>query len=299
MLDAAIRVGLIALILLGGVIMTPMALQVLGGGPKQQAQSANQAYDEPREAQAPTPNVAPFGSVEQAKAAERRQEARDEADVHAQQGMMIAATVQAALSLLALVGLYFTVRYARRAWRESKRGADAALKAAQTAEQANADAREFFAAERRPWIEIIPMETTIVAGEQHAKIAYVLSNIGLSPALNVGVTTPEACANHRLPSFMDLRRRMQESAPHHAVGPFIFPQKVRHGEILVPLSGLKQAPLESPIYLEGFVEYQSRNGAPFFFTPFVWVLKFNRDGGRDGPPAAERIDVSYFSPPPT
>lgn len=302
MLDAAIRVGLIALILLGGVILTPMALQVLSGNPSQQTQSANQADDKAGEAE--TAAASPFDSgineFGQPPAADPRQAAqdeRDESDLQAQRNMALAAFIQAAISLLGLVGLMATVVLARRAWIESKRGADAALKAAQTAEQANADAREFFAAERRPWIEIVPTTATIGA-EQHARIGYELRNIGLSPALNVSVNLPKAVANIRLPSFIDLQKRMQESRPDHAIGPFIFPDRVRFADVIVPLNDLGPR-LQSPIYLEGFVEYQSRNGAPFFFTPFVWVLKFERDGGRDGPPAGVRIEVSYFSPAPT
>lgn len=294
--NAALKRGLIAAALL------VFLAQVSEGQPTNQSNDAEQATEE--RSQPEPPALRGVGGVQgvEPPAPDPRQAAqdeRDERDLQAQRNMALAAFLSVGVGCLGLLGLGATVYFARNAWREAERGADAAARAADLSAQANADARAFFAAERRPWIEIIPMETTIVAGEQHAKVAYILSNIGLSPALNVGVNLPEAFADQRLPSFMDLRRRMQESEPRHAVGPFIFPQKVRHGEVLVPLNGLNQAKLISPIYLEGFVEYQSRNGAPFFFTPFVWVLKFSRDGGWDGSPAAERIDVSYFSPAPT
>lgn len=131
LLDTAIRIGLIALILMGGVILTPMALRVLNGKPGQQAQAADQTNEKAGEAESPTltpfdGGVNEFGQPTAADPRQAAQDERDKSDLQAQRNMARAAFIQAAISLVGLLALMATVKLARRTWVEAKRSADVA-----------------------------------------------------------------------------------------------------------------------------------------------------------------------------
>lgn len=118
--------------------------------------------------------------------------ARNEADTRSQVWMAYAAWVQVGVSIAGLVGLIATVVFAALAWRESRRGADAAVTAAEAAKEANENAREFFAKGSRPWLtlevkvedglEVVGYREENGRGYQIPYFELTAENIGASPA---------------------------------------------------------------------------------------------------------------------
>lgn len=121
---------------------------------------------------------------------ERAREDRERLDLIAQQQAAGAARLQAALSLAGLVGLFFTVLYAKRAWKESKRGADAALAAvaqadrsANAAENAVAAAQDVAQRQLRAYVFSEEPQLVRLNGEVW-RLTLQIKNSGQTPAYN-------------------------------------------------------------------------------------------------------------------
>lgn len=106
--------------------------------PNQILQPSKRTKEKVSETQ-PLPITIPGGvEIKESPAGEQRQTAeskRAAADLKAQQDMAFAARSQAGISLLGLIGLGLTVFYARRAWNEARRAANASIEAAKHGER--------------------------------------------------------------------------------------------------------------------------------------------------------------------
>lgn len=214
------------------------------------------------------------------------------ADLRAQQRMAVAAWAQVGIGALGLIGLGATVIFARNAWREAQRSADAAR-------EANALAREQFHAQQRPWIIVEPFsdDTSIAHDESVITGDLKLTNIGPSPAINVGISGPSAWPSKDADPLSRMARRLARLKRLGRIGGrTLFPGRGYTHHFTVALDGL-QKPLASPILLEGIVTYQWRPGGPIYSTPFILEVKFWREGADNRPSTTRTAESKWHHPP--
>lgn len=147
-----------------------------------------------------------------------RTQARDEVEAVAQVWVANAAWWQVWLSAVGLLGLVATVFFARNAWLE--------------AQQANKDARAFFAEERRPWLAVTARSNGwhVVEGNPglaRISVTVFARNVGQSPATNCLFDVPARAISFFSPDELSAFRRhiaqLRTEPPAMFLGETIFP----------------------------------------------------------------------------
>lgn len=120
--------------------------------------------------------------VEQAPTTEQCEEARDYADLDAQQNMVVVGGIQVAVGIFGLIGLIATVHFARKAWKEAERGAVGALDAAKYAKESADIARRELTERNRPRLFVTITENKLWGqgnyGYAKPGIEYLFTNVG-------------------------------------------------------------------------------------------------------------------------
>lgn len=144
---------------------------------------------------------------------------------------------------------------------------------------ANRQAREFFIAERRAWLNVTPAANnawSLEDGVGRFSVNLVATNIGLSPALHVYFHIPAsgqaAFTGDDLAQFRTSIARHKQSRQGETVGPTIFPG--------TPLnkSGTVFAKVPSPVggqfFVPVFVSYRIAGSDDVHVTPLVFQIGY-------------------------
>ncbi|MBP7648919.1 MAG: hypothetical protein KA085_12965 [Phenylobacterium sp.] len=219
---------------------------------QQEAQAAN-AQGKPAP---PAPASAPPKNVEQAPPSkERRQDDEGAPGRHLQEYGLYATIAQAIIGIVGLVGLFFTVLYAKRAWGEAKRSADASRDGlADARSDAAEQARRFEAqlhiatenlkiAQRaaaetdRAWLSltVTPIGALQIDDDKISiKVSVVTKNVGKGPAIGVENTAELAF------DVFDLDRTIRQNPGLQILsgrfGEIIFPDDDRRWEGVASVS---------------------------------------------------------------
>jgi hypothetical protein len=145
-----------------------------------------------------------------------RQEARNEADLRAQQGMFWAAAASVVLTALGVWLIWKTLVYTRATVEEARKGTAAATQAAEAALEANKLNRDVFVAEQRAWVAIknIKIASSLLWSDKQGNIAiqFAIENTGRTPAkyvwLEAGI---DINGSHRAyASYRELTQRARQ-----------------------------------------------------------------------------------------
>jgi hypothetical protein len=176
-----------------------------------------------------------------------------------------------------LAGLGLTVHFARNAWKESRKAAEAAIDAAVAAQEGNAQTRDFFQIERRPWVAVSTPRFDPYVPRQPIFLECVLTNVGLSPAnrVRIVILSPEEAPQEMDPLdhakfAAEILRARLEDVPGFSLMPT---QTHKHGFFIelpttVPTGG--SVPLSQ--YVWGFVRYNIPGDQHLHVTPFIWLV---------------------------
>jgi hypothetical protein len=154
--------------------------------------------------------------------------------------------------------------------------------AAKDSERALKQARDLFATERRAWIQLTPKVTSLVYEGVSPNLEKALvvniqvrrENVGLTPAINVGMWIEESCASFNLSDLATLRakieQRRNEALPVEAT---LFPREFRaphHGVTIGSPQDQTGRTIERIVF--GWCEYQTAFDEKSHFTPFIWQI---------------------------
>lgn len=263
LLDTAIRLGLVALILLGGIILVPLAIH------------GNDLQDR-RRYRVPLEFCNSLDAQERAESIGLCAEARAQADLQAQQQMAFWSFTQAVIGGVGLLGLVFTVIYARNAWREARR--------------ATANAREQFELDRRAWLTASVEATNIFVNEELSRAACNLRiravNIGKSPALSVAFWVNPVPLDfwEEATEVSDLAEQIERARMQtHPFGGYVFPQEERLKFFTITID--PTVPRDWPgtfHFITGWVQYRLVKDGPSHFTPFAVNLLYWFDATKGG-----------------
>lgn len=145
-------------------------------------------------------------------------------------------------------------------------------------------------------VEAAYEDTHIAHDETSAVVRLTLSNIGQSPAINVALAGPSARASKGRKPLDSMRRRVERMKRLNRDGwRTIFPERPFRKDFTMHLQDVPK-PLESPFLVEGAVTYRWRPGGRLYVTPFIFTVKFWREG-EDFRPATTRTFEHWHYPP--
>lgn len=178
------------------------------------------------------------------------------------------AAIQGLLSVLTLAILAWTLFL-------TSQSARAAADSARAATASNDQAREFYAADRRPWLSVA-VESVGVISNLQLIVRLEIKNVGRSVASHFNVIVPNDTWLRPAPEWgarnlKELKRHIEaEHASPTTIGMTLFPDQTHLESVSVPHSGFETQ------FLGGYVVYHSvaANGTTSVHTtPFILAIQ--------------------------
>jgi len=192
---------------------------------------------------------------------------------------MTAEWAQVGVGIFGLLGLAFTIHFARNAWKE--------------AQATNKQTRDQFAVERRAWCSVEPSDPSVHFEGRNAigQAEIVVRNVGQSPALRVDFFQLGWTAKADEKNLADAIDRARTDPP--PAGMTIFPGQTYNYPVSWIYNNATDEYGPKLSFLQGWVSYWVAGDTRRHFTPFIVMYRFDvNEGARLGGAGANLFRLS-------